>query len=189
MSPRYEILMIGGSAGSLDALLQFVPQLKNGLELAIVIVLHRKGGQDSALVDLLATKTKLPVKEVEEKELVVPNHIYIAPADYHLLFEKDKSFALDASEKVNHSRPSIDVAFSAAADVFGKTVCGLLLSGANADGAEGLGIIKAAGGLTAIQDPDTAEVSYMPQAALDTGAIDKVLKTSEIAAFINDMNQ
>ena len=141
-SVTYELMVVGGSAGSLEALLQFLPHLKQEKNLAIVLIMHRRGGE-SLLTQLLQEKTTWQVKEAEEKEPVLPGTIYIAPADYHLLIEKDRTFSLDYSEKVHYSRPAIDVTFEAAADVYGPAVIGFLLSGANQDGTEGLQKIKA----------------------------------------------
>src|ERR1700712_4749021 len=152
MMKKHGMVLIGGSAGSLDIVLRILPTLTSDLGLPIVIVLHRKNSNDNILVDLLSTRTDLVVKEVDEKEAMLPNVIYVAPADYHLLIERDLTFSLDVSEKVNYSRPSIDVTFESAADVFGSHTAGLLLSGANADGVEGLRKIKAAGGMIMVQD-------------------------------------
>lgn len=181
------MIMIGGSAGSLQVILKLLPGLRIGLPVAIVIVLHRKPSNDETLVDLLSGKTRWPVREVEEKEPVLPNHIYIAPADYHLLVESDHTFSLDVSEKVNYSRPSIDIAFESAAEVYGSSLLAILLSGANADGQEGMQHVKNAGGTCVVQNPDTAEVAYMPMQAIGHVAIDKVLHAEEIASFINGL--
>ena len=180
------LVAIGGSAGSLEVIFRMLSSLNADLQLSIVIILHRKYSSDSTLVDLLSTKTPLRLKEAEEKELIVPGTIYLAPADYHLLIENDKSFSLDYSEKLNFSRPSIDVTFESAAEVFGKNVAGILLSGANQDGVAGLQEIKKYNGLAVVQDPATAEVSYMPQHAIDNLAIDHILPPDELSFFIND---
>ena len=181
---RYELLLIGGSAGSLEVLLNLLPLLRADLPLAIAIVLHRKSGE-SLLVDLLRDKTTWPVREAEEKDVLEKQTIYVAPSDYHLLIEKDKTLSLDVSEKVHYSRPSIDVSFETAAEAYGSSLIGLLLSGANADGAEGLRQIKQAGGLTIVQDPKEAAVSYMPQQAIDLTEVDYVASTKEMAAIVN----
>lgn len=177
--------MIGGSAGSLEVLLKILPGLDASMPFPIIIVLHRMPGKDSILTDLLAAKTKLKVKEIEEKEQMQPATIYIAPPGYHLLIEADRSFSLDASEKVNFSRPSLDVSFESAADVFGKNLACLLLSGANTDGSAGLAKIQRRGGTVLVQDPRTAVVSYMPAHALETVQIHTVLKPEEMPEFIN----
>jgi len=184
---KYQLIVIGGSAGSLDVLLHVIPRLQIAFRIPIVLVLHRMNSHDSTLTELIAAKTTLKVKEVEDKEPIKAGNIYIAPADYHLLIEKDGMFSLDFSEKVNFSRPSIDITFASAADAFGEKAIGILLSGANADGVDGMQAIKNAGGLAVVQDPKTAEVSFMPAQAILNIAVDKILKIDEIAAFINSL--
>ena len=182
-----EILVIGGSAGSLEVILYALPLLKNPLPISIIIVLHRKNNSDSTLTNLFQAKTRIPVKEAEEKEVIRAGHIYIAPPDYHLLIEKDRTVSLDYSEKVHFSRPSIDLTFQTAAETYRESLAGLLLSGANADGAEGLELIKLTGGMVAVQNPKTAEVSYMPQQALDKLEPDYILDIKQVADFINGL--
>jgi two-component system, chemotaxis family, protein-glutamate methylesterase/glutaminase len=184
---KYELVIIGGSAGGLEVLLEVLPQLRTDLDYAVVLVMHRRGG-DSLLTGLLSDKTKLTVKEAEEKEAIRPGVIYIAPADYHLLIENDKTFSLDYSEKIHYSRPAIDASFETAAEAYGPLLAGVLLSGANADGAEGLLQIKQAGGLTIVQDPDEASVSYMPQQAIEKNAADKILTTWQVIGLLNKLN-
>lgn len=182
-----DAIFIGGSAGSLEVLLKVLPDLKEDIDFAIVIVLHRKRGTDEILTDLLSSRTGIPVKEVEEKDAVKKGMIYLAPSDYHLLLERDATFSLDYSEKVNYSRPSIDVTFESAADLYKDKLVGLLLSGANADGVAGLLKIKKMGGRVIIQDPDSAVMAYMPgQAALYVD-YDVLLKVEEIADWINNL--
>lgn len=183
----FELIIIGGSAGSLQVILKLLPELRFTIPVAIAIVLHRKSSSDETLVDLLSTKISWPVREVEEKEPILPFHIYIAPADYHLLVESDHTFALDVSEKVNYSRPSIDITFESAAEVYGPKLLAILLSGANADGQEGMKNIKAAGGTCIVQNPDTAEVAYMPMMAIGAVEIDKILHAEEIAPYLNEL--
>ncbi|NTS40345.1 chemotaxis protein CheB [Flavisolibacter sp. BT320] len=187
-SLAYSLLLIGGSAGSLEAILQFLPGLKREPTLAIVLVLHRRAGE-SMLTELLQDKTDWQVKEAEEKEAIVPGTLYIAPADYHLLVEKDGSFSLDYSERVHYSRPAIDVTFETAAEAYGPAVIALLLSGANQDGTAGLRKIKEAGGLVLVQDPEDAVVSYMPKFALDHIDVDKVMKAGGVALFVKSLLQ
>ncbi|UYQ93177.1 chemotaxis protein CheB [Chitinophaga horti] len=179
------IVVIGGSAGSLRTILEILPNLEPKLQAAIIIVLHRHHVYDSTLTDLLAIKTTLPVKEAEEKEDIQPGTIYIAPSDYHLLVESDYSLSLDYSEKVNYSRPSIDVTLSSAAPVCGARMAALLLSGGNNDGTDGLDEVQSFGGTIAVQDPIDAEVDYMPKHALQTLQVPFVLKNHEMADFIN----
>ncbi|MXV51807.1 chemotaxis protein CheB [Pedobacter sp. HMF7647] len=182
------LLLIGGSAGSLEVILQFLPFIQLGPDLAIVMVLHRKAGDDSPLVELLTFRTHTPVKEAEEKEPVNGGVIYVAPADYHLLVERNLTFSLDFSEKVNYSRPSIDLTFQTAAEApFTKLTC-LLLSGANEDGSAGVEAVKLAGGTFAVQDPSTAEVFFMPQKAINRVKPDFLLKPKDMSDFINSLN-
>ena len=183
-----KVVLIGGSAGSLEGVLKALPNISQLLETAIIIVLHRRNSYDSSLTDLLVSRTKLPLKEADEKEQISRGTIYIAPPDYHLLVEKDCTLSLDFSEKVNFSRPSIDVTFQTAAEALKDSVAGILLSGANQDGVEGLIAIKQHGGLTAVQNPSTADVPYMPQQAIDHATIDRILNPEQVAAFISEFD-
>src|SRR6476661_4202191 len=135
---KNQVFLIGGSAGSLKILLEVLPHLDKNLKFPIVIILHRKRSMDSPLSDLLKVRSGLEIIEAEEKQKLMPGIIYLAPPDYHLLIEKDLSFSLDFSEKLNYSRPSIDVTFISASQVYNENTTALLLSGANADGVEGL---------------------------------------------------
>ena len=182
---KCKAFIIGGSAGSLEVLLKVLPAVDPELSFPIVIVIHRKHGADSLLPGLLSTRTKMAVKEADEKEIMVPGTIYIAPSDYHLLIEMDRTFSLDYSEKVNYSRPAIDVTFQTGAEAFKEELVCLLLSGSNADGVNGLATVKQWGGIAVIQDPDTAQVAYMPEQARKNVHIDRVLRIEEIAVFIN----
>jgi len=182
-----EALVIGGSAGSLDVLLRALPVLDETLTFPIIIVIHRKHGSDSLLPDLLSSRTRLKVKEVDEKEAILPGTIYIAPSDYHLLIEQDHTFSLDYSEKINYSRPSIDVTFQTAAEVYRSKLACLLLSGSNSDGVNGLKSVKNWGGMALIQDPESAQVSYMPAQAQLHVKIDEVLRIENIGEFINSL--
>jgi two-component system, chemotaxis family, protein-glutamate methylesterase/glutaminase len=183
---RYELLIIGGSAGSLEVLIRLLPLLQDCVQLAIVVVMHRKSGE-SLLPELLGGKTSWDVKEAEEKESITNGTIYVAPPDYHLLFEKGKSFSLDCSEKIHYSRPSIDVSFESAADTYGASVIAVLLSGANADGAQGLDHIRKAGGVAIVQDPSEASVSYMPQQAIDNFEVDYIADSYTIADIVKKL--
>ncbi|MGN7787731.1 chemotaxis protein CheB [Niabella sp. 22666] len=184
-----EILLIGGSAGSISVLLEIVPQLDKELSFPIIIILHRKAHPESNLCELLKFHSSLPVAEVEDKTPLIAGCLYLAPADYHLLLETKSLAALDSSEKVNYSRPSIDVSFQSAAVLFKQHTAGLLLSGANADGMEGLLTIAAYGGTVLVQDPASAEFGYMPKQTLLNLEADAVLKPAQMAAFINNLNK
>jgi two-component system, chemotaxis family, protein-glutamate methylesterase/glutaminase len=178
------MMVIGGSAGSLDVVLSIMTHLPPDTRATIVVVVHRKNAPESPMISLLATRSGLPVKEVEDKEPILPGTIYLAPADYHLLVENRGSFSLDCSEKIHYSRPSIDITFDSAAEQFGAALVGVLLSGANADGAEGLYRIREAGGFTVVQDPKTAEIDYMPRAAIDRGAACAVVPAKDLGAYL-----
>ncbi len=187
MANECEVLIIGGSAGSLEVLLKVLPLLNTDLEFAIILVLHRKSGKDSMLTELLSHKTEIPVKELEEKEKIIKGTIYIVPPNYHLLIENDRTFSLDASEKVNFSRPSIDVTFESAAEVFEEKLTCLLLSGSNKDGTNGLLKVKEYGGKVIVQQPDSAKVPYMPEYAIAEVETDAILQTEEMADYINKL--
>lgn len=183
-----EVLIIGGSAGSLDVLMQILPKLDIISTFAIVIVLHRKSSEDMLLEDLISIKTDIPLKDVEDKVALKPGFIYIAPSDYHLLFEKNDVLSLDTSEKINYSRPSIDVAFESAAEIYGTSLIGILLSGANSDGTAGLKAIRNSGGTVVVQNPASAQMDYMPKNAILNMTPDYILDIEELLEFINDIN-
>ena len=159
-------VVIGASAGGVQALSQILPALPAGFPVPVLVVVHIPPHRDNALVELFAGKCLLAVKEAEDKEPLAPGTIYFAPPDYHLLVEAGGTVALSSDEAVNHSRPAIDVLFESAADAFGAHIAGVILTGANHDGAEGLRVLRAAGGQAIVEDPGTAEVATMPQAAL-----------------------
>jgi two-component system chemotaxis response regulator CheB len=187
------VIAIGGSAGSLEVILELTNRLPLFSSVIIIIVVHRKADNDSILEDLIAHKTLYPVKEVEDKDAIVPGTIYIAPPDYHLLVENRNFFSLDTSEKIHFSRPSIDVTFESVAETFTNHVMGILLSGANADGAAGLARIKELGGRTLVQTPESAEISIMPQQAINRNIVDTIVApaqiSDEVVRFISAMPQ
>ena len=178
------MIIIGGSAGSLQVVFYLLGNCPPDFDIPIVIVLHRDPQGISRLAELLATKTTLAVKEIEDKEPIEKGCVYVCPPDYHTLFEDDQGFSLDYSEKINFSRPSIDVTFKSGADVFGKELVCILLSGANADGAEGLRYVREHHGITIVHTPQEAEVSYMPEQALLQGKADHVLLKDGIMQFL-----
>jgi two-component system chemotaxis response regulator CheB len=182
-----KIVAIGGSAGSLHVILHILAHLRTDLDIPVVIVLHRKNDSDSSLSQLMAFRTNLPVKEADDKEAILPGNVYLAPADYHLLIEMDKNFSLDDSEKINFSRPSIDVTFETVAEAYGEGATAILLSGANADGVEGMALIKSLKGTIVVQDPSTAQVPYMPQQAIYAMPIDHILTVEQLPGFINQL--
>ena len=182
--PDFRVVIIGGSAGSLNVLMQILPQLPVIKSFAIVIVLHRKSTDELTLEELIKLKVSSNVKLVEDKVALLPGFIYVAPSNYHLLFEKNNTLSLDTSEKVNYSRPSIDVSFESAAEVYKNQLIGILLSGSNADGTEGLKAIQKEGGTIIVQDPESAEMPFMPNSAIQNTTPDFVLNIQEILEFI-----
>lgn len=180
-----KIVIIGGSAGGLEVILGILSALDTKMAITIIIVLHRKFSYDSPLAELLGDRIEWPTREVEEKDPILSQRVYLAPGDYHLLVENDHSFSLDVSEKINYSRPSIDISFESAAEVYGTDLTAILLSGANSDGVEGLKKVKQYGGTCIVQDPATAEVSYMPQQALNEAPVDFIVNGDDMAVFLN----
>lgn len=174
--------MVGASLGGVAALKVLLSGLSGTFWLPLVIVQHRLS-QPDGLMSYLQKCSVLPLTEPNDKEPIVNRHVYLAPADYHLLLERG-SFALSTEPPVHSARPSIDVLFESAADVYGKTVIGIILTGASEDGAQGLAWIKSAGGMAVVEDPATAQCSIMPQAALTAGAADRVLAIEQIAPFL-----
>lgn len=182
----YELIVIGGSSGSVSAVINLIPNLSPHFKIPIILVLHRGASSKEGFIsEILQHKSNLRIKEAEEKEIIAPGTVYIAPADYHLLLEKDRTFSLDASEKVLFSRPSIDVTLESAAEKYGKRLVGILLTGANHDGAKGISEIARQGGFTIAQNPETAEIPTMPLAAIKTGKVNQVLTLEEMIDFLN----
>ena len=180
---------IGCSAGGMAALDRLFVQLPAGFRLPVVVVQHLHPHDDGFLVRYLAGRCSLPVKEAQDKEPVLPGTIYFAPPGYHLLLELDLTLALSVDEKVSFSRPSIDVLFESAARAWGRGLVGVLLTGANQDGTQGLKMIRSRGGLTVAQDPGEAEYSAMPGAALAAGVVDQVLTLDGIAALLGSIHR
>jgi two-component system chemotaxis response regulator CheB len=181
---RPELLLIGGSSGSLGVILSILTALPENYPSPLMLVMHRSSLGESLLDEVLGLKSNMPVMEVEEKEAIRPSVVYVAPADYHVLIEKDKSFSLDYSEKQNYSRPSIDVSFTSAAEVYGNKLTAILLSGANDDGTEGMERVRECGGYCIIQDPEEAIVDYMPRHALARIEPDAVLREAGIIRYL-----
>jgi two-component system, chemotaxis family, protein-glutamate methylesterase/glutaminase len=185
---RYEAVVIGVSAGGVEALKVLLPGLPAFFPLPIAIVQHRDRRSDGFLADYLNARTRITVSEAEDKEPFRAAHAYLAPAGYHLLIESDRSLSLTVDERVNYSCPSIDVLFESAANVFAQSLIGVVLTGANADGAHGLKTIKARGGLAVVQDPQTAAAMTMPRAALDATPVDYVVALERIAPLLTQIS-
>jgi two-component system chemotaxis response regulator CheB len=180
-------IVIGGSAGALDALGAILPALPADFRLPVAIVLHLLPARPSQLASVLSLHARLPVREVEDKQPFEAGCIYVAPPNYHLLLENTGCFSLSVEDPVLFSRPSIDVLFDSAAEAYGKGLVGVLLSGANEDGAAGLRRIAAAGGTTVVQDPSTAPSRAMPEGALRLFTPRHVLPLASIGPFLGSV--
>ena len=177
---KTELLLLGGSAGSFKTIYNAVKVFPANLDKAVLIVIHRKKNFFSEIEKLFADNSRMLLREVSDKDAIHINTIYIAPANYHTLVEKDKSFSLDVSDAVWYSKPSIDVAFDSVSDIYCEKCTAVLFSGANADGAAGLLKVRNNGGLTIVQDPAEAEMAEMPQAAVDIAAAEYILNAKDI---------
>jgi two-component system chemotaxis response regulator CheB len=185
---RIDAIVVGGSAGAIEALAMLLPALPRQLQAAVFIVLHLPREQPSLLVEIFRSKCSLPVKEAEDKEPVQAGTVYFAPPDYHLLLDRGPQLSLSVDEPVHFSRPSVDVLFESAADLYGARLMGIILSGANADGAAGLAAVHGAGGLTIVQAPGSAQVPVMALSALERSPADFVLSLEQIAALLRTLS-
>ncbi len=179
----FKLVVIGTSLGGLSALKVLLGGLTKAFPPAIAVVQHRHKESGNVLSEFMQQYTSLTVRDVEDKDELLPGSVYLAPADYHLLVEPGY-LTLSIDEPICYARPSIDVLFESAADAYMNRTIGIILTGANHDGAKGLARIKACGGLAIVQDPATAEMSVMPQAALAATAVDAVLPLSDIAPYL-----
>jgi len=179
--------MIGCSAGGFSLLHNLILQLSKNYPLAVIVVIHRSRKYESRLEKDLTDKGEIPVEKAGDKQLMERGKVYFAPADYHLLLEPDGCFTLDFSEPVHFCRPSIDVTFQSVSDVLGSKVIGVLLSGANEDGAIGIKYIGDNGGLTVVQDPEDAEVDTMPLSAIKLTKVDLILKNEELFNLFDEI--
>ena len=179
-----EAVVIGASAGGVAALLQVLGGLPEGFAIPVLCVLHLPDGRHSQLASVLQRRIHRPVREARDKEGIAPGLIYVAGPGYHLSVERDLSLSLSQEEPVHFSRPAIDFLFQSAADAYGAGLLGVLLTGANEDGAQGLLQIKNSGGRTVVQDPRDAQVALMPEAALALQQPDHILSLSGIGHLL-----
>lgn len=182
---RAEAVAIGASAGGIDALFTLFDGLQGPLGAAIVVVLHLPQEHESRLIEVFARRVGVPVREAQGGAPVEAGCIHFAPPGYHLLVEADRSFALNCDAPVLFSRPSIDVLMESCADVYAGELAGIVLTGANEDGARGLAAIRAGGGLAAVQDPAEASHACMPQAAIAAADPDYVLPLAELRSLLH----
>ncbi|RST53982.1 chemotaxis protein CheB [Variovorax sp. DXTD-1] len=181
---RVEAVVLGASAGGIEALFTLLNGLPASWKLPVVIVLHVPENHESHLAQIFADRLHLPVHEAADKMPLAAGNVYFAPPGYHLSIERDRRFSLSCEPPVHFSRPSIDVLMASAADAYGPALVGMLLTGANEDGAEGLQRIHQAGGITAVQDPHEAQIPIMPQAAIALHFPDHVLPLRELRALL-----
>jgi two-component system chemotaxis response regulator CheB len=181
---RFEAVVIGGSAGGVEALVALLPALPAGYKLPVVCILHVPGDRASRLAELFGERLPLPVHEAADKDEIVPGTVYFAGPGYHLSVERDRSFSLSCEPPVHFARPAIDVLMESAADAYGTGLVGILLTGANHDGADGMARIRARGGFTVVQDPDDAQVPTMPEAAIGRCKPNLVLPLARIHALL-----
>lgn len=187
---QFDAIVIGTSAGGVDALSTVLPALPASLRAAVLVVIHLPRERPSLLVEIFGPKCALPVQEALDKDPIRPGNVYFAPPDYHLLVDRGPEgplLSLAADDPVNFSRPSIDVLFESAADLYGPRLLGLVLTGASHDGAAGLLAVHRAGGYTLVQDPATAMAPTMGLAALALVPADRVMPLAGIAGFLKSL--
>ncbi|MDB6445597.1 MULTISPECIES: chemotaxis protein CheB [Pseudomonas] len=182
--PAVEAIVVGASAGGVEALLKVFGQLRPGFGIPVLAVLHLPDERDSQLAQVFGHRLAIPVEEARDKQDIQPGTLYFATPGYHLSVEADRSLSLSLEAPVHHSRPSIDVLFESAADVYGPNLLAVVLTGANDDGAQGLARVKALGGVTVVQDPAQAQVPTMPEAALALHEPDHILTLQGISELL-----
>jgi two-component system, chemotaxis family, protein-glutamate methylesterase/glutaminase len=182
-----EAIVIGASAGALEALSVILPALPTDFGLPLIVVVHVPPDKRSMLAELFRAKCRIPVREAEDKEPISGGTVYFAPPDYHLLIEAEKSLSLSSDEPVLFSRPSIDVLFESAADAYGSALIAIILTGANQDGAKGMKAVVEAGGVALVQNPDGAFASAMPESAIEMCPGARVMSLDAIAAYLQEI--
>jgi len=184
-----DAVALGGSAGSLDVLLHVLSQLPPDYELAVMVVVHqfRHGGR--RLAEVLASRSRVPVRSIEDKDPIEPQRVHVCPANYHVLVERGRTFGLSTDPPVNFARPSIDLLFQSAAQVYRDRLVGVLLSGSSSDGALGLAAIRAWGGVAACQDPETAAEPTMPRAGRQATRVDWTGSPAVIAEKLSELRR
>ncbi|MBC8548236.1 MAG: chemotaxis protein CheB [Candidatus Brocadiales bacterium] len=184
---KYKVIVIGVSTGGSKALKAILSVLPSEFALTVIIVMHRHKDTDGYLELSLDNECKMHVKQADEKEEIKAGVVYVAPPNYHLLIEDDGTFSMSVEGAVNYARPSVDVVFESAAEVYGKGLIGVILTGANKDGSLGLKKIKALGGLAIVQTPETSEAAEMPRAAIAAVKPDYVLPLDEIGPLLRKL--
>jgi two-component system chemotaxis response regulator CheB len=187
LNREFNIVVIGGSAGSFPVVRQILSALQVGYKIPVIICLHRLKEIQNGLVESLSSNSKLIISEPEDKDSIKPGNAYLAPANYHLLIEPARSFALSIDREVNFSRPSIDLTFETAGLAFGDKMLGIILSGANMDGARGLLLAGQKGAFSVVQDPAEAAVRTMPDKALQLFEPDLKLVSKDIVSLLQNI--
>ncbi len=184
----YKAVIIGGSAGSFQVITKIIASLPENYSLPVILCLHRLKHVRSGFVEALSIKSKMPILEPNDKDPIKAGKIYLAPANYHMYVELGNRFTLSTEDVVNHSRPSIDLSFSSASYNYKRKLVGIILSGANKDGALGLKAVNDSGGLTIVQDPSDCQVPTMTQAAISATEVDHVYNTRKIIEFLLNLD-
>ncbi len=179
--PAIQAVALGASSGGIEALIVLLEALPRSFQAALLIVMHIPATNEGLLVNVLAPHCPVPLREAEDKDPVQPGTVYVAPPGYHLLVEPERTLALSVDEPVNFCRPSVDVLFESAAYAYRENLLGIVLTGANDDGARGLKAIRDSGGLAWVQDPSTALARAMPQCALQFAGADRILSLADLA--------
>ncbi|MGL6244382.1 chemotaxis protein CheB [Pseudomonas sp.] len=187
--PSVEAIVIGASAGGVEALLSILSPLREGFALPIIVVLHLPDERRSHLAEVFTRRVAMRVQEARDKTQIEAGTLYFATPGYHLSVEHDRSLSLSLEDRVHYSRPAIDFLFESAADAYGTSLAAVLLTGANRDGASGLAQVKRRGGLTIVQDPDEAQVATMPRAALDLHHPDHILPIHGIGRLLVELER
>jgi two-component system chemotaxis response regulator CheB len=185
----YKAVIIGGSAGSFNVITSILNALPDSFGLTIFLCLHRLKHVRSGFVEVLSIKSNINILEPYDKEPIKGQKAYLAPANYHMFVEIGNTIALSTEDVVNHSRPSIDLSFITAAKAYRNKLIGIILSGANKDGALGLKKVKDYGGTTIVQDPNECEIRTMPDAAIKSTNTELIYKTKDIINFLNNYNR
>lgn len=184
-----EAVLIGASAGAIEALSFLLPAVPEDARVPVIVVVHLPPNRPSLLPEVFAARCQARVREPEDKEPAAAGTIWFAPSNYHLLVELDRTFSLSVDDPVRYSRPSIDVLFETAAEAFQSKLCALVLTGANDDGAQGAQVIRAAGGVVIVQDPDTADAKEMPRAAIARANPQLVVSLPELAELLRQATE
>ncbi len=185
----YKGIIIGGSAGSFQIITKILSSLPTNFKYPVFLCLHRLKHVRSGFIEALEIKSKLPIVEPEDKTIIKKGVVYLAPSNYHMYIDYTQRFSLSTEPAVNYSRPSIDLSFFSASASYREKLVGIILSGANKDGAKGIESVKKLGGLTIVQDPKEAQIKTMPNSAIELIKPDYVLTTDKICKFLNELNK